>query len=375
MDFAYTEDQESIRELARQIFDDHADHERLVGLEKSADRIDRELWTALAESNLLGATLPEDHGGSGMGMIEASILLEEQGRCASPIPLLATLVLGAMPLAQFGTEAQKQRWLPGVASGEVILTAGLSEPAAVDLGAPRATAKPDGDGFVLEGFKICVPAAHLAARILVAARTGEGTLGVFLVDPGAAGVSIERVETTNHEGQASLTLAGVAVGAEDVLGDPQRGVEIVRWLETRALVGLCATQVGVAGEALRRTAEYTGVRKQFGKPIGAFQGVSLRAADAFIDLEAMRSTLWQAAWRVDESLPAEEAARVAKWWACRGGQRVVHTAQHLHGGIGADIDYPIHRFFLWSKQLDLALGGAAPQLAQLGRLLTTSNAA
>jgi alkylation response protein AidB-like acyl-CoA dehydrogenase len=154
-----------------------------------------------------------------------------------------------------------------------------------------------------------------------------------------------------------------------VLADPARGAEIVEWIMDRALVGLCAIQLGVAEEALRRTAEYTRTRKQFGRPIASFQGVALRAADAYIDLEAMRSTLLQAAWRVAEDLPARPEVAAAKWWACRGGQRVVHTAQHLHGGIGADIDYPIHRFFLWSKQLDVTLGGATRQLARLGAML------
>ena len=159
------------------------------------------------------------------------------------------------------------------------------------------------------------------------------------------------------------------MGEEDVLGDPKRGADIVRWLEERALIGLCSLQLGVAAAALAKTAEYVGVRKQFGKQIGAFQGVSLRAADAYIDVEAMRSTLWQAVWRLDTGAAASIEIGIAKWWACRGGQRVVHTAQHLHGGIGSDIEYPIHRYFLWSKQLDLTLGGAAPQLARIGALL------
>jgi len=159
------------------------------------------------------------------------------------------------------------------------------------------------------------------------------------------------------------------LSAADVLGDPHAGLPIVRFMVERATAGVCAILVGVAEEALRRTAEYTGVRRQFGHAIGSFQGVSLRAADAYIDVDAMRSTLWQAVWRIDSGLPAEVEVGVAKWWAGRGGQRVVHTAMHLHGGTGADIDYPIHRYLLWSKQLDLTLGGASLQLARIGALL------
>jgi alkylation response protein AidB-like acyl-CoA dehydrogenase len=369
MDFSFSEDQQAVRELASQIFADHADSERLRELETSAEGIDRELWSALANANLLGVTLPEEHGGSGLGMIAASLLLEEQGRNVCPVPLLATLVLGAMPIAEFGSDRQKQRWLPGVASGEILLSAALTEVAAWDPAQPRVAATRDGPDWRLEGEKICVPAGSLAERILVPARTGADSVGVFLLDPSTDAVEIERLHTTNHESQARLVLSGARVGADEVLGDPLRGSAIVAWIEARALLGLCAIQIGVAEEALRRTAEYCGIRKQFGRPIGAFQGVSLRAADAYIDLEAMRSTVWQAAWRLESDRAAALEVHAAKWWACRGGQRVAHTAMHLHAGIGADLDYPLHRYLLWSKQLDLTLGGAAPQLARLGPLV------
>jgi len=157
-----------------------------------------------------------------------------------------------------------------------------------------------------------------------------------------------------------------------VIGDPESGDAILAWLLLRGTAALCAQQLGVASEALRRTAEYIAQRKQFGRPIATFQGVALRAADAFIDLEAMRGTLWQAAWRLAEHLPAEPEVAAAKWWACTAGHRVVHTAQHLHGGIGADIDYPIHRYMLWAKQAELTLGGASIQAAKLGRQLIDS---
>jgi alkylation response protein AidB-like acyl-CoA dehydrogenase len=371
MDFSFNEDQDAIRELAGQIFSDHADHERLREVEASADGIDRELWDALAKANLLGIALSEAHGGSEMGVTEVSTLLEEQGRVLAQVPLLATLVMGAMPIAEFGTDAQRDRLLPGVSTGETILTAALSEYGSADASRPRLEARRDGDGWLLSGEKVCVPVGHLAERILVSARTGDDSIGVFLLDPSSDGVAIERLVMTNHEAQVHLTLSNARVSDADVLGDPHGGREIVRFIEERALVGLSAIQVGVAEEALRRTAEYTGVRKQFEKQIGSFQGVSLRAADAYIDIEAMRSTLWQAVWRIDAGLPAATEAAVAKWWACRGGQRVVHTAMHLHGGIGADIDYPIHRFLLWSKQLDLTLGGASPQLARIGALVAS----
>ena len=375
MDFSFTEEQEAVRDLAREIFSDHADHDRIRECETSLEGIDRELWDALARANLLGLAVSEAHGGEGMGLSEAALLLTEQGRSVAQAPLLAHIVMSGMPIAEFGSDAQRERYLPRVATGEVILTAALSEYAAVDPARPGVSAKADGDDWLLAGEKICVPAGHLAERILVPARTGDDTIGVFLLDPTTEGVTIERQEVTNHEAQVRLVLTGARIDEGDVLGDPRDGEPIVRFIEERTAIGLCAIQVGVAEEALRRTAEYTGIRKQFGKALGSFQAVSLRAADAYIDIEAMRSTLWQALWRLDEGLPAGIEVAVAKWWACRGGQRVTHTAQHLHGGIGSDIDYPIHRFFLWAKQLDLCLGGASAELSKLGALVARAGAA
>jgi alkylation response protein AidB-like acyl-CoA dehydrogenase len=368
VDFSLSSEQETVRDLARKIFSERCSDERTRQLERSGVWYDEELWAELVKANLAGLALPEDVGGSGFGMLEVALVLQEAGRSLAPVPWFASLVLGGLPLARFGSEAQRQRWLVPAAGEGLVLTAALVETGSADPARPRVSARPDGKGWRLDGVKECVPAGLRAGLLLVPAATPDG-VGVFLVEPGGAGVALEREIATNREPQARLTLDGAKLPDGAVLGDPSGGAEIVEWLLDRALVGLCAIQLGVAEEALRRTAEYTRTRKQFGRPIASFQGVTLRAADAYIDLEAMRSTLLHAAWRVAEGLPARAEVAAAKWWACRGGQRVVHTAQHLHGGIGADVDYPIHRFFLWSKQLDLTLGGASRQLARLGALL------
>lgn len=371
MDFSYTEEQQAVRDLARQILADRCAHEHLTTLEQDpeGDGCDHELWAALGEANLLGVAIPESCDGSDFGLLALCLLLEEAGRTTAPIPLLATLVYAALPLARFGSEAQKRRWLPGVAAGEIILSAALQESGSDDPARPRLQARAAGNGWVLDGEKVCVPAASLARRILVPADTGDGGVGTFLVEPGADGVEIEAGTTGNWERVHRMALRGVEVGPEDVLGDPAAGGDLVHWLDLHAQVALCAVQLGVAQAALRMTAEYTSTRKQFGRPIATFQGVALRAADAFIDIEAMRSTLWQAAWRLEAGEPAAEQVAAAKWWACRGGQRVVHTAQHLHGGTGSDVEYPVHRYFLWARQLELTLGGAGLQLARLGALI------
>lgn len=366
IDFSFTDEQVAVRDLAAQMFSGRATLARLKEVETTERRLDDDLWAELATANLLGLAVPEAHGGSGLGMTELCLLLQEQGRRLAPVPALACLVLGALPIAAFGSADQQARWLPRVVSGDAIVTAALDEPGSIDVAAPRTTAKPVGDGWALHGAKVVVPAGHVADLVLVPATMPDGSVSVFLVDPSVPGVRREPVETTDRQRHAHLTFEGAAFDTGDILGAAGAGAAINRWIRDRALVGLSAIQVGVAEEALRLAAEYTSGRIQFGKPLSTFQGVSLRAADAYIDTSAMRVTLWQAAWRLDAGLDASKEVAIAKWWAAEGGERVVHATQHLHGGIGADVDYPVHRYFLWGKQIADVLGGASSQLARLG---------
>ena len=357
MDFAFTEEQEAVRALAAQIFTGHASAARVKEVEAGDERFDRAAWAALATANLLGIALPDEVGGSGFGVIELCLLLEQQGRAVSPLPLWPTVVLGALPIAEFGTPAQRDQWLPGVAAGDVVLSAAL------ESFGPEPTARADGSLWRIDGTRLSVPAAHVAARVIVPARTDAG-LRAFLVDPSGEGVEHQRAETTNRDIRCHLVFSGAPA-------EPLGGEGVVEWMLDRALVGLCALQVGVCEEALRLAAAYTSERVQFGRPLSTFQGVALKAADAYIDTEAMRATLWQAAWRLSEGLDAAQEVAVAKWWAADGGQRVVHATQHLHGGMGADVDYPVHRYFLWGKQLAEELGGASAQLARLGAAIAS----
>ncbi len=372
MDFDFTEEQLAVSEAAAAIFEGMAGTDRVAEIEESSDRFDAELWSALARANLLGLAVPEEHGGSGLGLTELCLVLEQQGRAVAPVPLWATLVLGALPVSRFGTPAQQARWLPAVAAGDARLSAALNEVAASARNHPTVRAERDGEGWRLHGTAFAVPQAHLAARVLVPAAVdgdpGTGTV-VALVDPAAPGASLERATTTDHQIHPHLHMDGSAVAAPDVLAGPGDGASVVAWMLDRARTGLCAIQLGVTEEAVRRAAAYLNQRHQFGRPLSSFQGTMLRAADAYIDTEAIRVTTWQAAWRIDEQLPATEAVAVAHWWASEAGQRVVHATQHLHGGLGADISYPIHRYFLWGKQLELMLQGPSAELARLGAIL------
>jgi alkylation response protein AidB-like acyl-CoA dehydrogenase len=369
MDFSYSEEQSALRELARKILEEQATPERIREIERGEERLDLALWRELAKANLLGAALPERFGGSGYGFFELCLLLEELGRVVAPIPAWPTLVLGALPLAEFGTEEQRRRWLPGVAAGELVLSGALSEPENDDALRPTTRVVADAGGHRLTGTKICVPAAHAAARVLVPARTSGGGVQLFLVDPRAEGVRLEAQVATSRELQARVTLDGVRVQEADRLGSLEDASAVLEWILARATTALCAIQLGVADRVLRMTARYTSERQQFDRPIGSFQAVHQRAADAFIDVEAMRLTLWQAASRLARGEPAPAEVAVAKFWAAEAGHRVAYAAQHLHGGIGVDVDYPVHRYYLWARQIELTLGSAAPQLETLGRLL------
>jgi alkylation response protein AidB-like acyl-CoA dehydrogenase len=292
--------------------------------------------------------------------------LQESGRAVAPVPLLPALVLASLPIAEFGTDEQRRAWLAPVASGEVILTGALLDADASDPSAPATTAKRSGGEWVLEGEKRLVPAVHLSRRVLIPASTDEG-VGIFLVDPRADGVALTRQEASRGEPLFAMRIKGVRVAEDELLGgDPASGDRMLDWLLDRAMVAVCATQIGVCERALEITAEYARERVQFDVPIGSFQAVQHRLADCLIDLESIRWTTWRATSRLARGLPATREAMVAKFWAAEGGARIASTAQHVHAGLGVDLDYPIHRYFLWSKSLELELGAATPQLVRLG---------
>lgn len=362
MDFAYTEEQDDLRGLVKRILEDKLTEERMREVEAGLERFDRETWAALAKADALGIALPEDVGGNGLGMLEQCIVLEEVGRTVAPVPVLASIVMGAMPIAQFGTAEQKAAWATPAAAGEKILTAALVEPLNRDPASPTTSAVRDGDGWRVTGVKTCVPAGTIADAILVPATT-DGGVGVFLVEPSASGASIERQMTSNKESEALLTLDGAPA---DLVGDV--GAEIVHWIVRRATLGLVAQQLGVLTRAMEMTAEYAINRVQFDRPIATFQAVGHRCADAYIDVQGVRLTLLQAVWKLEEGLDEDIDVdiEVAKFWASDAGHRVAHTTVHIHGGVGIDSDAQPHRYFVAAKKGELTLGSATDQLLRIG---------
>lgn len=364
MDFAVSDAHRELGALTRSILADRVTTDRLREIEAKEQPYDRSLWTQLGEAGVLAAALPRVAGGDGHGLLEQCGVLVEIGRAVAPVPYLSCIVTAAAGLATFGDAEQIARWAAPAGRGELVLTAALADEGGVH-------AERTGGGWTLTGSLPVVPAAPYTDLILVpaeiaGARTAAGTTAVFLVAADDRGARVEPQRLAGGEGAGWLELSGLRLDDDRLLGDVASGADIVAWLRTRATIGLCAAQLGVAERALELTAQYAGTRVQFGRVIGSFQAVAQRLADAYIDVEAIRLTLWQAAWRESVGLPCATEVGTAKFWAADAGHRVAHTAVHIHGGVGIDLDHPLHRYFLAAKHHELSLGGATAQLRRIG---------
>jgi len=373
MDFSFTEEQTQIRDLSRQIMADNCGDDFQMAYRKSqikdgTVRYSRPTWKLLAESGLLGTAIPEALGGSGFGLIELCQMLEEQGRHVAPVPLLPALVYGGLTLAKFGSKAQQEKFLPKLASGEVLLTAAVAEESMSKAIRAECTAKEVSGKWQLNGLRVAVPYAAESAAILVCAQTAKGKV-IFVVEP-QQGMSYEFTNSGNHEPLYSVSFKDAQA---ELLGTVEQGETILNFILNNGAVACAATMVGIAEESTRRTAAFTSERKQFETTIASFQNTTMKMADCYIDIEALRSSYYEAMWKLAEGKPCDADVKVAKYWASMAGHRVTHTCQHLHGGIGADVEYPLHRYYLWFKQMDLTMGGGTKQLADLGVLIAKDN--
>lgn len=371
MEFSLDEDQQAIVELARSIFADHCGDDDMRAFAASGAAYDANLWRLLAEAGLTGIGLDESVGGTGFGTAETVFLLEQAGIVLAPVPLRDTLV-AAQTLATTG--AANTDIVREAAAGKAILTSACDEVGGA-WQVPALLAERDGNGWRLSGVKSAVAWGMEASAILISARLGEdGGAGLFLLPVDSAGLRREKQTGTDATPLALLELDGVHLPGDALLDNGGGANDTLRWHVGRMRVALCASQLGIAGAALHRTAAYTSERIQFGRPIGSMQAVQQRAADGYIDVEAMRSTTWRAAWLMDQGQCDDVEIGAAKYWAATGGHRVTQTAQHQHGGMGADITYPIHRYFLAAKAVESALGGAQPMLAELGAAIAAGKA-
>ncbi|MBB3046909.1 alkylation response protein AidB-like acyl-CoA dehydrogenase [Litorivivens lipolytica] len=375
MNFGFSEEQREVQNLARQIFTDLVSPEKLKASDDYAgERFDEALWGKLAEAGLLGVALEEQYAGMGFGFTELALLVEEVGRSIAPAPVIPNLVSGALPVQRFGTDEQKQRLLPGVAEGKLMLTAALMEKHNENPASPRLTTAVAKDGgYSVSGTKLCVPFAHRAERMIVSAKTDNGVIAL-LVDPKADGVTLNEMKVTTYEPQYEVALKDVSVAAEDVLAGADKGAEVMQWLTEHTTAALCAHQVGVTDCAMRMTASYTAERKQFGVPVATFQAVGHRAANCFIDVECLRLNTYQAVSRLAGGHNATNEVQIAKIWAGDVGHRVSYASQHLHGGMGIDRDYPLWRYCTWMRHNEMMLGSSAKNLAALGKRIAAGEA-
>jgi 3-oxocholest-4-en-26-oyl-CoA dehydrogenase beta subunit len=365
MDFSFTPEQDEAAALAAEILKDRTSTERLREVEAGGDRFDRELWRELGSAGLLSLALPEEYGGAGLGLVELARVLVEVGRTVAPVPLAAHGP-AALLLGELGTDEQKAAWLPGAATGELVLSAALSEERAHMPARPTTQATPDGGGYRVSGSKAVVAAGAYADLFLVPADTGNGVV-VLLVRPGDSGVTVTSQKISDGDTVARLELENVPLTADRVLG-PADGIAADR-LRSLFLVAAAAEQLGVTEGALALTAAYAKEREQFGRPIATFQAVSQRLADGYIDVLGQQLTLWQAAWRLSEGLPSEAEVATAKLWAADAGHRLAHTTVHVHGGVGIDLDGVAHRYFTAAKRFEFAYGGTTEQALLIGRVL------
>jgi len=347
-----SDDQQALAALAGEVFSRHTSNEQLAAIERSADRVGADGWRAAADAGLVGIAVPEQLAGSRLGLTELLLVLEQQGRRLAPLPLWETALLGGLAIATLGSDQQRSAWLPRLADGSTGLTAALDLAGiGVDVQAQQTDA-----GWRLRGNAATVPHGTVADAIVVEAQAG-GERRLFLV--ATDGLACTSVETTTHALAADVAF-------DDTPAEPLGDESAVGWLADRARLGLAALQLGVADEGVREAAAYVSGREQFGRSLATFQAVSQQIADCYCDVHAMRMTLWQAVWALEHHDDARAAVDVATWWATDGGLRVQHKVQHVHGGIGADTSYPVHRRFLWALQVDALLGGATRQLARLG---------
>ncbi|MEU0189631.1 acyl-CoA dehydrogenase family protein [Streptomyces afghaniensis] len=371
MDFTFTEEQQAAAEAARGVFAGVApDAVPSPALTQGAvaDTFDRDLWASLAEADLLSLLLDARYGGSGLDAIALCLVLRESARVLARVPLLENSAAAAA-VQTYGSEEAKAALPARAGRGELVLTVAAHGRTGHDPAELAVTARQDGEAWVLDGVQTAVPWAYDADVTVVPAHTETGRTVLALVPRDQDGAVLAEQFSTSGERLGELRLESARLAARDVINADGAW----EWLRDLLATGTCALALGLGERVLRMTGQYTSEREQFGFPIATFQAVAVQAADRYIDLRAMEATLWQAAWRISSgapgALPAAGDVAVAKIWAAEGVRRVVQSAQHLHGGFGADVDYPLHRYHAWAKHLELSLGPAAAHEEALGDLL------
>jgi 3-oxo-4-pregnene-20-carboxyl-CoA dehydrogenase alpha subunit len=365
MDFTLDETQQAVARVAAGVLGPA----RPAGPPAAADGFDSALWKELGRAGLLSLALPAWLGGDGLGVLDVAVALTEVGRRAASVPALATLVLGVLPVVRWGDRHLQQALLAGVAAGDTVLTAAVREPSGVMPARPATTATLRRTSGTVSGVKIGVPYAAAADWILVPASLDAGGTGVVVVQASAEGVSWQRTHSSSGEPEYTLRLDQAPVA--DLLGSaPGHGEEgadrAAEDLYQLAVAGACSLADGALAGALALTTAHVAAREQFGRPLAAFQAVAGQVADTYIASRTLHLATLSACWRLQAGRDARSDLDVAAYWLAGQAPAALLTCHHLHGGIGMDVTYPLHRYSSLVKDLVRFVGGADYRLDRLG---------
>ena len=366
MDFALNEQQEMMQALARDFLSDEYTDKVLKAMVEDEKGHAPELWQKLAAVNLTGLAIPEEYGGVG-DFLDLIVVLEEMGRACFISPFFTTVVLGASTIIEAGNEEQKQQYLPSIAEGKSIITLAVTEssgsyaPDAISLKAEQ-----NGNDYILNGTKLFVPDAMTADHIICVARTKEG-ITLFLLDINTDGISVTPLKTVSGDKQCEVAFTNVKAAADNILGEVDKGWEYIEKVLQKANVARCAESVGLSQQAMNMSLDYAKERIAFGHPIGAFQSIQHRCADMLIDVDGSRFVTYQAAWRINEGMPAEKEAAIAKAWVSRASQRVMDSAHQVHGAIGFTEDHILHYYTKKARFNEFSFGDVSFHLEKISK--------
>jgi alkylation response protein AidB-like acyl-CoA dehydrogenase len=364
MDLSLTEEQEMLWKSARDFLTSKVPKTLVREMEEDEKGYVPELWKEMADLGWIGLPFPEAYGGGGFTFLDLVILLEEMGRACLPGPFMSTVILGGMPVAEFGTEEQKKAILPKLCQGQLIMTMALTEPIGrYEAKAVRVGAKAEGDGYVISGTKLFVNDANVADKVIVAARTSdkgspEEGITLFIVDRESAGVSVQVLKTMAGDKQCEFTMDKVKVSKADVLGEVDKGWEIVKKVIEWAALAKAAEMQGGAQQVLEMTIQYGKDRVQFDRPIGSFQAIQHYMADMSIDVDSARVSLHKAAWMLSEGIPCRREISVIKGWLSEAYRRVTAQSHQIHAAIGFTKDHDLELYFRRAKAAELYFGDA-----------------
>ena len=368
MPLILTEEQAMLKEAADGFLNDKAPiaHLRRLRDERDPDGVSRDLWKAFGEMGFAGVVIPEEHGGSGLGAVEAGVVAEALGRTLTPSPFLGSGVLSATAL-KGGSAEQQAEWLPRIAAGEAIVSLAVDEGAKHAPAKMATTAERSGNGFKLNGAKGFVLDGHVADALIVAAKTGGG-LTLFLVDPKAAGVEVERTVMVDAHNAARVTLTDVQVDADAVVGAVDGGEALLEGALNLGRACAAASLTGAGDQAFQITLDYLKTRKQFGKLIGEFQALQHRAAHLFSEIEIARAAVMGALTALDEGREsAPLSASVAKAKAGKVAELAVQEAVQMHGGVGMTDEFDVGLFMKRVRVLNELLGDAGFHQERMAR--------